>query len=73
MCFFMSLTGTEDGIKGAKSPYGYALCRNNTTTLVYPVGHWQRSFRERLDTWQCFTSEDGEELYIKHHQTDKRR
>jgi hypothetical protein len=46
------------------------LCRNNTDTLLYRVGDWQRSYREWIDTWQGFLSENGDELYIKHQHTD---
>ena len=42
------------------------LCRTNTDTLLYPVGDWQRSYQEWLETWQGLLSENGEELYIKH-------
>jgi Reverse transcriptase (RNA-dependent DNA polymerase). len=50
-----------------------ALCQNDTTTLIHPLGYWQRSYPEWIDTWQSFTTNNGEELYIQHQPTARWR
>jgi hypothetical protein len=50
-----------------------ALCQNNSRMLLHPVGKWQLSHREWIDTWECFITDNDEELFIKMSQGSKWR
>jgi hypothetical protein len=47
------------------------LCRHNTYSLLYPLGHWQKGRQEWMDTWDCFLSEQEDELFVKQQNTTK--